>query len=791
MSTALIWKNAHPELMTMLEDLRDASSLRLLLMADEWQRKDFDSALERLTHIKDYEEWQSASFLNSLMLQTDMTDAEVLDIARRLTTGVLVSSIGQLTDDDIPGNKEARLAVLMMPEFHSRKDRSKDQWIPFSMAKAKKIALRQWSDGKEQDAYRLLEEVFFNCGSDRCADLIQFAAIAKACGKLNDAMTELESRATQFGYPDFALHKAALLTVTGNFREALPLARAYPDERLFPQLLIKTGAWDELRKIAFGSSPRFREEFQRISNAAFLNRDAASARAYYENLPADSKARNVLFLLLSGNDELCREVASTQFAKAPAYFSLSIPLSLNPFEIWQDAVVDSMKAIKPPAASTFFPFFAHITMTSDCTKTIAILEQLSQQSSPESQQFQVAHALIELGAVEQGCRILKSQAPEKNRTDKRMQSKFQSAFIPDHFATNGHSEYLKLAELEFPAATDLERHESLAKLLAGNAPPEACVQVLALLQKHQAKIPLPDASLLLQKLSIALWGEPLTEEIRLEAEKVFSAYHPTEKQSEFFQRWAQAPPWQEKFSVQTKISLEPGIHHDPKSIDFRIIDGMAEVRRLLENNELENAEALFHQLEKRILLSDFPDEEIKVIHQSNQCTASFGSSISAELLPILAAHYWNLDASFLREYSLNTWRREWDTPPEFLVSYLAHSGAFREARIAALELQIDGTPSHLDEIRTLPAIDGLAAASEGQVDAALQYLKVCMNLSPMDPRSGMAILSIFKKNENTQAIQRATTQIRSYWKQQLTQYPHSHQVLEASHYWLSELEKNF
>lgn len=676
---AMVWRESHPDLMAMLEGLRDPFSLRFVLIADEWQRRDFEAALERLAPIQRNEEWPMASFVNSLLLASELSDAEVVEIAKQIPTGILVSCIRQLLDDEIPGDAQAKIAILMMPEFHSRTDREKDHRISFSLRKARKVALRWWMSGREEDAYGLLEEAFFNLRPDENSDdLIRFAAIAKEFGKLQTAMDELDIRGSQPGYPELSLHKAALLTVYGNLREALNLARGYPDERMFQQLLIKCGEWDELREIAFGPSPPRKEKLQRICNAAFLNRDSDRARSYFASLSPDLKEKNALFLLLSGNHGMAREFGSAEAAKANSYSKLSIPLSMEPFEIWQNAVEDSLEASERPRSATLFQFIRHIKMSQNRAKTIAILTRLADALAPlesdESNRFGVAQALIALRAEEQGNRIIASIGSE-------------------------------------------------------------------------------------------------------------------EKKPGFVRRWAQPQLSEAEYFIKTDTSLDPGDQHDPKSTDFRTIDGMAEIRRLLEEGETRRAHSLFQKISKRILLDEFPDERVKVSTRTYRHFHSAKFSVEAELLPIFAAHHWDLDAPFLHEYALDTWRQGQTDSPDYLVFFLGSGGFFPEARIAALEHQHDGDVSHLDEILMLPTIDGMADATEGRVDAALGHLNVCMDLAPFDLRPGMMILSAFKKHGDEQDVQKAATGIRSFWKEQLAKYPESPQIFLASQFWLSEIEE--
>ena len=260
-----------------------------------------------------------------------------------------------------------------------------------------------------------------------------------------------------------------------------------------------------------------------------------------------------------------------------------------------------------------------------------------------------------------------------------------------------------------------------------------------------------------------------------------------ERESKLLNRQTGPAPKFDEFKCLTDIEPKPGDFHDPKSAGFKPLDGMNEIRRLLSKAESDRAAALFHDVTIRILLDDFPKEKVTVRRRTNRENHSARTPESADAIPVIAAQYWNLDAPFLRDYALTAWRCGWDSDDNHLAPLLARYGYLHEAQIAALELQRDGETDDLESIHMLAAIDGLADATAGRVDAALDRLEVCMNLAPFDPMAGTAILHAFQKRGDKRALDQATARIRDYWKQLLAEYPDSPHIREASHYWLSEL----
>jgi hypothetical protein len=491
----------------------------------------------------------------------------------------------------------------------------------------------------------------------------------------------------------------------------------------------------------------------------------------------------------------------------PSNSNLPYPISLDVFGIWENAILDDLDVGQAPLAETVMNYLMHVGMTRNKAMTIPILKRLAASGKLRSQiqgsgsrnfsdrltwlhRMRAARGLIELGAVDDGCRALEEFALGGADRIESLRNEFWSAFLPARFATNGIAEYQTIAGLELPAATTLERHVFLAKNLAAVPVPEAARRMLEWLEKHREQVSVKDASLLLQKISIALWGVPQGEKLRSEAERVFAFYQPDGRQSAFFQRWAGPAPWQDRFVSHTGIDEKPGNLHDPKGPVFRVLDGMAEIRSLLANQRLDAAEAMFHDMQIRILLDQIPRETIHVNTRSNQGSFGVGGEPHPESIPIIAAQCWNLQAPFLREYALTAWRCGWNSDPRYLAPYLASNGDFREARIAAIEYQHGWGSDDLKIIRMLPAIDGLAHASEGRVDAALDRLGVSLNLSPFDPTPGMAILNAFKQRGDADAVQRTSNRIRDYWKHLQQEYPDSPQVREAGHYWLGELERS-
>jgi hypothetical protein len=401
-----------------------------------------------------------------------------------------------------------------------------------------------------------------------------------------------------------------------------------------------------------------------------------------------------MFLLLSGNDDLCREIVQAQIETKLSYSNLAFPLSLKPFEIWENSILEDLDSARPPVADTLRSYTRHIGMTGDKSRSIAILERVSE---------------------------LESFAREGDRASE----------------------------------ASIRRNAWVGRLSAAYA---------------------------LIELGAVERGRGILDEMTKSAA--------SEREYELLARPARPTPRRDKFICMTDIDPKPGKLHDPKSAGFKALDGMGEVRRLLANHETERAAGLFHDIRMRILLDHFPNEKITVRRRTHMKNSSARASESADAIPVIAALYWNLDAPFLGEYALDAWRGGMDCDPEHLAPLLAHNGDLQEARIAALELQRDGESNDLESIRMLPAIDGLTYAGEGRVDAALDRLDVCMNLSPFDPRSGMAILRAFQKRRETGSVDQAAERIRQYWKQRLAEYPDSSHVLQASSDWLGELERN-
>lgn len=806
--TALAWSRAHPDLPNGLLEIRGGRSSLCWFEAGElWQRGERSAALALLFSRKHRNAWPVASFVNSLLLRANPSGDEAVALIRNIPTGILSVCAEQLLDNDAT-DSSVMLALWMIPEFHSRSDRTTGQWIHYSMDSAGKTALRWWLAGRNDDACRLLQEAFFNLRApEHNDDLLRFAAVARAFGKEASVMDELEGRAGVSSYPDLTLHKAALLTVAGKHQEALKLACTRPPDDLFYRLLVECEDWNALREIAFGPEPRFKERHRWLCHAAFLNRNAAAARDYFEGLPEKEREQTALLLLLSGNDALCRQRARKWILENPAYASLPYPISLDAFGIWEMAILDDLDAMQVPLAETVLNYLMHLGVTRDKPRTIGILRRLAGYGKLRTRiggagsryfsdrltwqhRIRAARGLIELGAVAEGCHTLGEISRGGGDRIDSLRDEFRSAGIPARFATNGPDEYLKLAGLELPAATELERQVFLAKTLAGNPVPEAVRRMLGLLERHREQFPLKDASLLLQKLSIALWGVPGAEALRGEAGRVFGFYQPDERQSAFFQRWARPAPWQERFSSHSGIDEKPGNQYDPRGADFRVLDGMAEIRGLIANERMEAAERMFREMQIRILLDEIPRETIHVNTRTNQGSFGVGAEPQPESIPIIAAFCWNLQAPFLRDYALTAWRCGWNSDPRYLAPYLASNGDFREARIAAIEAQHGWGSNDMKIIRMLPAIDGLAHASQGRVEAALDRLDVCMNLHPFDPTPGMAILNAFKRRGDAAAVQSAAARIRDYWQDRQREYPDSPQVREAGHYWLGELERS-
>ncbi len=807
---ALGWRQAHPDLLPVLSDFRGGqATLVQFEVMDQWQRGERESAIKLLISRTRMDLRRISSFVLSLLLPAKCPDEEVATLARVIPTNVLTSCISQLMPDDHPADEPLRLAMVMMPELLSRGDLAENYRSPFSFPAARKTALREWRDGHPDRAYRMLQETFLNLSPlEHDADLLCFAAIAHALGKDTEAMEALDKRAARLGSPRLALHKAALLTVAEKPREAFDLARTQPPCNLLYQLLAECGEWETLREIAFRPSTDSTIP-QWLCHVAFLNRPAAAVRAYFTALPEKTKQQTAPLLLLSGSEEMGRNQFRNLVTENLGDANLAFPTSLNAFDIREQAIASALDSGKTPLFETVGNYTTYLGMTRDKTQTRKLLSRLAKTATLPTRinygvnpdfsallswqhKIRAAHGLIELGTVEQGRKILEELVkddPEGTRLPSSVQNDFWAAFLPNRFTTHGLAEFLKIAELELPGSTKLQRHVLLAGILAGQAPPDACLQMLTLLEKHQAEIPLKDASLLVQKLSVALWEEPRADELRAKAERVFAFYQPDENQRAFFQRWARPAPWKDKFTFQIGIEEKPGNHHDPVAAGFRVLDGMGEIRRLLAANEAGPAEELFRNMRIRMLLDDLPDEHLQIITTSNKQRRSGGGVHAPEAIALIAANCWNLQASFLRDHALTTWRcggmlRD----PRDLVLSLKRNDCLREARIAALKLQHFSDLNNLSDLCLIAEIDGLNDAKEGRKDAALDRLGVCLSLSPYDPSPGMAILQIFKDRGDEGTLHRGATRIREHWARLVAEYPHSPQVREARHYWLGQLE---
>lgn len=807
---ALGWKQSHPEILKALADLHgDRSTIRLFEVRDLWFREKQESALKLLFSSRTQgDPWALASSVNSFLIRKSPSDQEMVSLARVIPTDILISCIRQLQDGDTLDDDQARLSRLMMPIFHSRPDRTKEQWISFSMDKAKKIALRWWKEDRLEDAFLLLQEAFFNLTPDEHTKEMQsFAVLAHVLGKEASVMKELEKRAAHPSYPDLILHKAALLTVAGKQREALKLARSRPPGDLYYQLLLECEEWDSLREAAFSQKPRFERKYKMLCHAAFLNKDAASARDYFNGLPESTKNESALLLLLSGNDELFRKYAGKLIGERFPYSIPPLPISMHAFDVWEAAILNDLDSKKPPRYETVYSYTKNAGMTRDKARTTGILERLfedgklnanisgtasnrSQDRLTWQQRIRVAACLIELGAVDEGCRALEEMQKEGAGSIEGVRDEFWRAFLPTRFTHNGFAEYLKIAELELPTSTNFDRHVFLAKTLAENPPTGAVRRMIAMLAKHRAKISFDHASLLLQNLSVALCGEPGAQEIQGEAEQLLAFYQPSRDQVAFFRRWARPALSEDRFYSRTEIEEKPGEQHDPRSDTFRVIDGMERIRSLLENRKNEEAASLFRQMAIRILLDELPKESITVRKTINRRNLGSAEKLNRVMIPVAAARCWNLHAPFLRDYTLRLWRSGDNGDRRELALSLAYFGDCREARVAAFESLYGYGQNDLGNLRLLPAMDGLTLASEGRVDEALGRLDVCLDLSPLDPTPGMAILEVFKKRGDAQAVQRVSARIRDYWNQKLAEYPISPHVREASHYWLGELERS-
>jgi hypothetical protein len=390
--------------------------------------------------------------------------------------------------------------------------------------------------------------------------------------------------------------------------------------------------------------------------------------------------------------------------------------------------------------------------------------------------------------VEEGCalltRMLESTIPGRSLSE-RQRTELRADFIPRRFSTFGPAEFVKIAALELPRATETERLVFLARTLGGQSVEKTSEQMIALLEKHRTSLTVTDASRLLQSLSAALWGEQEQPRLRDEAKRVFALYQPDEAQRGFFKGWAGPPPRKARFFNQLNLEQKPGNLHDPKAAGFRVLDGMGEIRRLLGQNETARAASLFRDLQIRILLDELPDERLSIVSQTNQGTYGSGFDGPPECVPLFASDWWNLDAPFLKDHVLLAWRCGWDDGSRPLARALSRYRFDRSASLAAARLARGGGQDDLRDLFLLAELDGIAHARGGRVEAALDRLQVCMNLSTFDPTPGRRILGALEAEGNSVAHQRGIDRIRGYWQGRLAEYPESPEIREAAGYWIA------
>lgn len=804
------WSLVHPGLRQRLSDLGGGGDgIALLEIIDAWEDGRREQALDLLVSEKPSgkpgDEWYLASFVHFLFLPAQLPEDELAQLARRLPDGILAIAT-RIALDDKRGDQDecARLAMILMPAFHARGVPATDRRIPLSLRQARETALRWWLAGRTDDAFRFLQEAFFNAEpSDNEDELLRIAALARILGKDRALWDELQRRSKDWNMPVSPLHSAVLLAVAGKSREALDALESQPPRQLFLRLLADEEEWERLRQLAFQPEGPFREAPQRLSHVIALNRDPAGARDYFSSLPDKAKAENVFLLLLSGNDSLCLEQARDGILSHHAWPSMPFPLGLDSFGLWEEAIGSDLDRGKLPLFETVQNYTRHLGLTRDKLKTLGLLKRLAaidtlRSTRPHPPSFKgsrawdhritVAKGLIDCGAVEEGCalltRMLESTVPGRSLSE-RQRTELRADFIPRRFSTLGPAEFVKIAALELPAATETERLVFLAQTLGGQTVAKACEQMIALLEKHRASLTVTDASRLLQSLSAALWGEPEQPRLRDEAMRVFDLYQPDEARRGFFKGWAGPPPRKARFFNQLNLEQKPGNLHDPKAAGFRVLDGMGEIRRLLGQNETARAASLFRDLQIRVLLDELPDERLSIFSHTNQ--GSFGSGFDGppECVPLFAAEWWDLDAPFLKDHVLLAWRCGWDDGSRELARAFSRYRFDRSASLAAARLARGGRQDDLRDLVLLAELDGVAHARSGRVEAALDRLQVCMNLSTFDPTPGRRILDTLEAQGNSLARQRGIDRIRSYWQDRLAEYPESPEIREAAGYWIA------
>lgn len=796
----------HPGLRQRLSDLgHSGDGLALLEIINAWEDGRREQALDLLLSGKSRDEWYVASLVHFLLLPAQIPENELALLARRLPDGVLAIAT-RIALDDKGGDQDecARLAMLLMPAFHARGVPKTDHRISLSLHQARETALRWWLAGRTDDAFRFLQEAFLNATtSDNEDELLHLAALARILGKDSALWDELQRRSKEWNLPVSPLQSAVLLAVAGKSREALDALESQPPRQLFLRLLADEEEWERLRQIAFQPEGPFREASQRLSHVIAMNRDPASAREYFSALPDKAKKETVLLLLLSGNDALCREQARDLILSYHAWSSMPFPLGLDSFGLWEEAIGRDLDHGKLPLFETVQNYTLHLGLTRDKPKTLGILKRLAAIDTLRSargnftpsggsrawdHRITVAKGLIDCGAVEEGCalltRMLESTIPGRSLSD-RQRTELRADFIPRRFSPFGPAEFVKIAALEFPAATETERLVFLAQTLGGQPVAKACEQMIALLEKHRASLTVADASRLLQSLSAALWGEPEQPRLREEAKRVFDLYQPDEAQRRFFKGWAGPPARKARFFNQLSLEQKPGSLHDPKAAGFRVLDGMGEIRRLLGQNESARAASLFREMQIRVLLDELPDERLSIVSLNNQGTFRSGFDGSPECVPLVAAECWDLDAPFFKDHVLLAWRCGWDEGQWHLARALSRYRFDRSASLAAARLARGGRQDDLRELLLLAEFDGVAHARGGRAEAALDRLQVCLNLSTFDPTPGRRILDALEAEGNSVAHQRGIDRIRGYWQGRLAEYPESPEIREAAGYWFA------
>lgn len=671
---------------------------------------------------------------------------------------------------------------------------------------ARSLARDAWMAGDTPLAAGFMNAAFLSDQDPEELYDATFVPVLTLLGRAGETLEKLDAGQSSMPPTVYQTKRARLLLSLGNPGEAMKTASPdhHPDFRT--NLAIRSGDWDAAVRSAF-----------KLDFGSSMKRDAVLATMAVLSDDPELLGRHItrdhpVISLCQGNalrdgdlQDMARdsELAARREARLTGALASGTPVQLGimaDYFRFLDQLPDKQRAIR-------------IALDVSKTPACEINGRTNADGCDAAHKVIAAEALLLLG---RGDLAFEAMRPLMQASVAPHGFESASRWSPGAYTkplVAACRQIIRIAHIEWPRETPVERMERLALVFGRNDPVRRGRGLLEMIFKHEACL---EKTELLQALwfpfcDLAQTGV-VPDDLKDRARSLVENRQPDEQERHWLESQWLPIPWQMKSShppvtgksiTRYSFTPKPGVHSDPKQADFVTIDGISEAAKLHQLGKPAEACNLTRDIVIRLLLDpDTARQEVewKVITQSGSATHSSGFSnrgLETVLFSFNALGFPPALASPFVDSCTDSWTNYADKDRLLHAARILAKADRHAAALSTYQRYLaftvppvgsrDTGVAGREEIAEMQRVRGIVSAKESNSTQTVNSILRLLQLAPYQPEGASDVVAILKQNNDVNTLKSARMVTDDFWKARLIEIPSS----ATYQYWKQQWEALF